>query len=166
MWKSSYVRKAIAPDGKVYLVGSGLNDMKIEKAWVEDRVRLACNLLQTKGIATAAKELMDASSPFVFLGTYVFVLDERGRTVVDPAFPTLAGRDLSGFRDAVGMPVIQELIGKLSDRQDAWVQYLWQKTGAALPARKLIYARKVRLDGETYIVGSDFFLATPIWMER
>jgi hypothetical protein len=27
-----------------------------------------------------------------------------------------------------------------------------------------LYARKLTVDGETLIVGSDFFLATPIWM--
>ena len=34
-----------------------------------------------------------------------------------------------------------------------------------LPSRKLVYARKVKLGDETLIVGSDFFLPTPIWMK-
>jgi signal transduction histidine kinase len=164
LWKSAYIRKVVTADGKIYLVGSGLYDMKIEKSWVEDRVKLACDLLQAKGKSEAFKEFIDASSPFVFLGTYIFVLDEHGHTVVDPAFPTMTGRDLSRFKDAVGMPVIQELLRKLADHKDAWVQYLWPKPGNPLPTRKLIYARKVQLNGETFIIGSDFFLATPIWM--
>ena len=36
---------------------------------------------------------------------------------------------------------------------------------ARLTSRKLIYVRKVAVDGETLVVGSDFFLATPIWMK-
>jgi hypothetical protein len=166
LWKSSYIRKAIAPNGRIYLVGSGLYNMKIEKTWVADRVKLACDLLQAKGKAEAFKEFMESSSPFVFLGTYIFVLDEQGHTLVDPAFPTMAGRDLSQFRDAVGMPVMQELLRKLADHEDAWVQYLWPKPGNQLPSRKLIYARKVTLNGQTLIVGSDFFLATPVWMKE
>jgi signal transduction histidine kinase len=165
LWKSSYVRKAVAPDGRTYLVGSGLYNMKIEKAWVERRVKMACTLLAKEGKAEAFKAFLDASSPFVFLGTYVFVLDGQAHTVVDPAYPTLSGRDLSEFKDAVGMPVMQELLRKLDGASEAWVQYLWPKPGDPLPRRKLIYARKVRLDGETFIVGSDFFLATPIWMK-
>lgn len=164
LWKSAYIRKVVTGDGKIYLVGSGLYDMKIEKSWVEDRVKLACDLLETKGKTEAFKAFMDRSSPFVFLGTYIYVLDERGHTVVDPAFPTMTGRNLSRFKDAVGMPVIQELLRKLADHKDAWVQYLWPKAGNPLPTRKLIYARKVELNGETFIIGSDFFLATPIWM--
>ncbi len=166
LWKSAYIRKVVTGDGKIYLVGSGLYDMKIEKSWVEDRVKLASDLLQTKGKTEAFKKFMDASSPFVFLGTYIYVLNEQGHTVVDPAFPTMTGRDLSRFKDAVGMPVIQELLRKLTDRKDAWIQYLWPKPGNSLPSRKLIYARKVDLNGETFIIGSDFFLATPIWMRE
>lgn len=166
LWKSSYIRKAVAPDGKIYLVGSGLSNMKIEKKWIEDRVNLACTLLQNRGKTEAFKEFMESSSSFVFLSTYIFVLDEQGHTLVDPAFPTMAGRDLSQFRDAVGMPAIQELLRKLADHEDAWVQYLWPKPGNQLPSRKLIYARKVVLEGQTLIIGSDFFLATPIWMKQ
>ena len=166
LWKSAYIRKVVTADGKTYLLGSGLYDMKIEKSWVENRVKLACDVLQTKGKTEAFKEFIDASSPFVFLGTYIFVLDGQGHTVVDPAFPTMTGRDLSRFKDAVGMPVIQELLLKLADHQDAWIQYLWPKPGNPLPTRKLIYARKVRLNEETFIIGSDFFLATPIWMRE
>jgi hypothetical protein len=165
LWKSSYIRKVVAPDGKVYLVGSGLYDMKIEKAWVETRVKMASSLLQAKGKAVAFKQFMDASSPFVFLGTYIFVLDDQGHTMVDPAFPTMPGRDLSQFKDAVGMPVFQELLHKLANHEDAWIQYLWPKPGYPLLSRKLIYARKVKVNDQTFIVGSDFFLATPIWMK-
>jgi hypothetical protein len=31
--------------------------------------------------------------------------------------------------------------------------------------RKLLYVRKVVTGGETLVVGSDFFMATPIWMK-
>jgi signal transduction histidine kinase len=129
-------------------------------------VKQACVLLQAKGKGEAFKAFMEASSPFVFLDTYIFVLDENGHTLVDPAFPTMTGRDLSQFGDAVGMPAIQELLHKLVDHEEAWVQYLWPKPGNHLPSRKLIYARKVILDRQTLIVGSDFFLASPIWMKE
>ena len=45
-WKSSYVRKAVAPDGKTYFVGSGSSRMKVEKVFVRDRVEEAARLVQ------------------------------------------------------------------------------------------------------------------------
>jgi len=164
LWKSSYIRKAVTPNGKIYLVGSGLYNLKTERAFVRDRVELACNKLRGEGKDAAFKEFRDPASPFVFLGAYIFVLDASGHTVVDPSFPNGAGRDLSAFRDAVGMPAVSDLLEKLNHDDEAWVQYLWPKPGSPVPTRKLLYARKVIVGGETFIVGSDFYLATPIWM--
>jgi hypothetical protein len=163
-WKSAYIRKVAGPDGKIYLVGSGVYNIKTEKSFVEERVRLAAALLQAKGKDVAFQEFRNPASRFVFLDTYIFVLDTQGRTVVDPAYPTLKGRDLSGFKDAIGISTVQEVLGKLQHGEQAWVQYLWPRPGAALPSRKLMYVRKVRVGDEGFIVGSDFFLATPIWM--
>ena len=164
LWKSAYIRKVIGPGEKTYLVGSGAYNIKTEKSFVEERVRLAADFLQTQGKEVAFQEFRNPASRFVFLDTYIFVLDMQARTVVDPAFPTLKGRDLSGFQDAVGMSVLKEVVGKLQRNDEAWVQYLWPRPGAALASRKLMYVRKVRVDDEEFIVGSDFFLATPIWM--
>jgi signal transduction histidine kinase len=164
LWKSAYIRKAISPGNKIYLVGSGVYNIKTERSFVEERVRMAADLLRAKGKDVAFQEFRNRASPFVFLDTYIFVLDMQGRAIVDPAYPTLNGRDLSGFEDAVGVPTMQEMLRKLGRSNEAWVQYLWPKPGASLPSRKLLYARKVTVGGETFIVGSDFFLATPIWM--
>jgi len=165
VWKSSFVRKARAPDGRTYLVGSGLYDAKIERAFVEDRVNLASDLLLKDGKDKAFAAFTDGSSHFVFLDTYIFVLDQNGDTLVDPAFPTLAGRHMRDFSDAVGAKPVQQLLEKLAHADSAWVQFLWPRTGEVVPSRKLIYARKVVLNGETLIVGANIYIATPIWMK-
>jgi signal transduction histidine kinase len=159
MWESTYVRKVVAPDGKTYVIGSGLYHIKMERLFIEERVNHAADTLKAGGKVAAFKQFQDPASPF-----YIFVLNSQGETLVDPAFPTLAGRNLSGFEDAVGFHAIKEVLRKLETADDAWVQYLWRKPGSPLPARKLLYARKLTVDGETLIVGSDFFVATPIWM--
>jgi len=164
-WKSSYIRKAVAPDGKVYLVGSGSHRIKVEKIFVERQVDAAADLLVQKGTEAAFRDLMDPALRFNYLGTFVFVLDSQGRALVDPSYPTLKGRDMSTFRDAVGRFVVQDLLQKLQTSDTAWVQFLWPKPGERLPSRKLIYARKVQVEGQTLVVGSDFFLVTPIWMK-
>jgi signal transduction histidine kinase len=164
-WKSAYIRKVVAPNGQTYVVGSGSYNIKVEKPFVEERVRMAADLLQSTGKAEAFKQFQDPGTPFAFLDSFIFVLDAQGHTLVDPAFPTMAGRDLAEFKDAVGFPAIRELLKKLEQADEAWVQYLWPKPGSSVTSRKLIYARKIDVAGETLVVGSDFFLATPIWMK-
>jgi signal transduction histidine kinase len=164
-WKSTYVRKVVGPDGRTYAIGSGSFTIRVEKLFVEERVRLAAELLRSAGKETAFKQFQDPRTPFVFLDSYIFVLDEKGRTLVDPAFPTMTGRDLSEFKDAVGFRPIKEVLSKLAQADEAWVQYLWPKPGSSVTSRKLVHVRKVSVGGETLIVGSDFFLATPIWMK-
>ena len=47
-WKSAYVRKVVTPSGKTYVIGSGVYDIKMEKAFVEERVRMAGELLESR----------------------------------------------------------------------------------------------------------------------
>jgi hypothetical protein len=164
LWKSSYIRKVIGPGKKTYLIGSGLYNIKIEKEFVRERVDEAVELLNTKGKEAAFEDFRNPATPFYFLDTYIFVLGMDGRSLVDPAYPTNTGRDLSGFRDAIGMYVVRQMIDKLRQSDRAWVQYMWPKPGASLPSRKLAYVRKVKIGDEFLIVGAEYFLATPIWM--
>lgn len=154
----------MTPDGKVYLVGSGSYDIKIEMTFIETNVRRACDLIAAVGRDAAFGQFRDPASPFVFLGTYIFVLDAQGHLLVDPAYPTMVGRDLSQFVDAMGVPVLRALMAKLQQGDVAAVQYMWARPGTPGLSRKLIYARRIRDGGATLIVGSDFYLATPIWM--
>lgn len=163
-WKSAYIRKVVLPDGKVCLVGSGGYHVKIEKVMVQDNVRSAVDLLQREGKVVAFKEFLDPASRYSFLNTFVYVVDAQGRALVDPAFPEKQGRDLTAFRDTTGRQVMKEIMEKLSTTDEAWVQYLWPRAGQVVSSRKLAYVTKVRIGGETLFVGSDFFLATPIWM--
>jgi signal transduction histidine kinase len=163
-WKSSYVRKAVAPDGKVYLVGSGSSTIKVEKVFLQGAVDAAAVLLEQRGREAAFLELKEPSSRFQFLGSYIFVLDDHGKFLIDPAYPTISGRDMSGFRDAIGRPVVQELLVQLRTADHAWIQFLWPRPGEMVLSRKLMYVRKVTVGGETLLVGSDFFVATPVWM--
>ncbi|MCE1227317.1 MAG: cache domain-containing protein [Geobacteraceae bacterium] len=165
-WKSAYIRKVVALDNRIYLLGCGVYNFKLERVIIQENIRQAAELLASQGKETAFQAFRDPSSSFNFLDTYVYVMDEKGRALVDPAFPKMQGRDLSNFKDAIGRPVMKEIIAKLQTHDEAWVQYLWPKPGAARLSRKLAYVRKVRVDGETLFVGSDFFLATPIWMSH
>jgi signal transduction histidine kinase len=164
-WKSAFVRKVVTPDNKVYLIGAGIYSIRVEKIFVQWRVDDAVALLKAEGREAAFQAFRDPAERFYFLDTYIFVLDSTGHTVVDPAYPTLVGRDLLQFQDAVGALVIRDLLQRLKVTDAAWVQYLWPAPGDPMPSRKLIYARRVTVGGEVLIVGSDFYLATPIWLK-
>jgi signal transduction histidine kinase len=163
-WKAAYIRKVVTPDRKTYVVGSGSYNIKMEKAFVEERVNRAARFLQIAGKAEAFEQFRSPASPFFFLDSYIFVINEQGETVIDPAFPNKTGRTVIEFQDAVGFFAFKNALEKLEHADEAWVQYLWPKPGSSTPSRKLIYVRKVKVGGEVFIVGSDFFLATPIWL--
>ena len=164
-WKSSYIRKVVGPDNKIYVIGSGSYNIKIEKVFIQQNVNAAVQLLQEKGKEAAFAIYNSVSSHFHVLGTFIFVIDEKGYTLVDPAYPTNTGRNLSNFRDAVGRDVVKEVTAKLQKNDEAWMQFLWPKPGSTLPSRKLLYVRKVKVANEILFVGSSFFTATPIWMK-
>ena len=165
-WKSAYVRKVVMPDGEVCAIGAGLYHLKIEKVMVQENVQSAVDLLMSEGKRAAFKEFLNPASRYSFLNTFIWVTDEWGRTLVDPAFPEKEGRDLTLFRDAIGRSLMKEIIDKLHKDDEAWVQYLWPRPGAVAASRRLAYVKKVRVGEETLLVGSDFFLASPIWMKQ
>jgi len=165
-WKSAYVRKVVMPDGEVCAIGAGHYHLKIEKVMVQENVQSAVDVLMSEGKQAAFKEFLNPASRYSFLNTFIWVTDEWGRALVDPAFPEKEGRDLTLFRDAIGRPVMKEIIDKLHKEDEAWVQYLWPRPGAVALSRKLAYVKKVRVGEETLLVGSDFFVASPIWMKQ
>lgn len=165
-WKGSYIRKAIAPDGKIYLVGSGLYNIKVEKIFIQERVDKAVELILTKGKEAAFKELSNRSCPLHILDTYVSVLAENGDVVVDPLFPNLdKKRNVMQYRDSTGRNITAEIKETLNDRSSSWVLYIAPKADISRPARCLRYTRKIVVDGEIFYVTGSFIPATPIWMK-
>ena len=165
VWKIAYNVKATLPDGRVVIVGSGRSSIKMERRFVTNRVDEAANLLLTKGKEAAFAASLDTSSRFHFLGSYVFILDDKGHTLVDPSFPNMPGRDLSGMTDAIGRPYVRELLKKISNSDTASILFFWRANANDIPQRKAIYARKVNLGGTAYIVGAEYLLPTPLWMK-
>jgi signal transduction histidine kinase len=161
-WKSAYVKKVKGPDGKVYVLGSGTYDMRNEKAFMVSIVDSAYQLLISQG-DKAYSTLLDKSSIFFFRNTYVFVIDMQGKTVVDPVFPGISGRDLSNFQDLVGNNVVVTMIEKLKDSDNAFVLYIWPRPGETLPSKKIAYIRRVTVNGKKLIVGSTMYIEEPIW---
>lgn len=163
-WKSSYVIKVMTPSQQVYIIGSGQYNMRMEKQFIVESVDTAVNLIKEKGTG-AFDTFRDRSSRFTFCGIYIFVIDENGAAVVDPAFPTQSGRSLIDLKDAIGRYIVREMIEKLKKQDSAWIMYMWPELGEVRPSKKLAYIKKIKVGDKYYIVGSTLFVANPIWMK-
>lgn len=155
-WKSSFVRKVTFPSGKKYLVGCGIYNMQMDKAFIEDVVNRACDLIRSNG-RSAFDEIRDRKSSFNFMDIYVFVDDPQGLELVNPAQPSLEGKNLMNMKDAYGKLFIREYIEAALKKGSAWVNYDWYKPGQNTIAPKYTYVKKVNFGNETFVVGAGFY---------
>jgi signal transduction histidine kinase len=163
-WKCTYVVGVRSPRGKLYVLGSGLYNMLLEKRFIVNLVNRAAALIKKEG-EKSFPALRDKANRLSFHETYVYVFTPNGELKVDPAFPPGDKRNALGYKDAVGHYFVRAVIQRLKVRNTAWVMYMWPKPGERQPSKKLMFARRVQVDGgRTYIVGSDLFLASPIWL--
>lgn len=158
-WKSCYVKQVTFPSGIQYLVGSGVYNMQMEKSLVEDVVNRAVTLVEERG-SDAFPVLRDKKGPFVFMDTYVFVQRPDGTELVNPAQPSLEGKNLIDLKDLMGKPFIKEEIDLALHKDGGWLDCYWYKPGDNKPALKQTYVRKARFHGEVFVVGSGIYPQT------
>jgi signal transduction histidine kinase len=156
-WKSAFLKRVTFPSGQQYFIGCGIYNMQMDKAFVEDVVNRAATLVAKQG-TEAFGQLRDKQGPFVFMDTYVFVDTPEGTELVNPAQPSLEGKNLMGLKDLKGKDVAREYIGAAMKKGSAWVDYYWYKPGHNTPSRKHAYVRKVQSGQDTYIVGSGVYM--------
>ncbi|HET9451444.1 MAG TPA: cache domain-containing protein, partial [Aggregicoccus sp.] len=157
-WKSSYVRRVSAPSGKTYVVGAGMNNDRMERAFVVDLVRDAVGQLEKSG-EDAFALLRDPTQRFIAKDAYVFVVDSDGVELVNPAFPNLEGRKLLDLKDAQGKPLVREMLEVMRTRGSGWVDYQWPRPGESVPTRKSAYVHRARLGDRTVLVACGVYLA-------
>jgi signal transduction histidine kinase len=157
-WKSTFLKRVAFPSGKQHLVGCGIYNMQMDKAFIEDVVDRAADLVAQRGKAAFA-DLRDKKGPFVFMDTYVFVNSPDGTELVNAGHPSLEGRNVIDLKDVNGTPIARNYITAAMTQGKAWVSYYWYRPGESTPVRKLTYVRKVKSGNDTYIVGSGFFVA-------
>ena len=156
IWKSTFVKRVDLPSGAQCILACGIYNMDMNESFIEDLVDRAAALLTARG-KDAFAELRDKKGPYVFLNTYVFVDDPTGTELVNPAQPSLQGKNLIGARDVRGKLVVRDYIAAALDKGSTWVDYYWYKPGQNTPAYKRAYVRKVMSGDATYIVGSGFY---------
>jgi hypothetical protein len=156
-WKSTFVKRVTFPSGKQHVIGCGIYNMKMDKAFIEDVVNHAATLVADRG-KEAFGQLRDKTGPFIFMDTYVFVNIPNGTELVNPAQPSLEGKNLIDLKDVKGKAVVREEIAAAMKDGSAWLELYWYKPGSNTPARKQTYVRKVQSGRDTYIVGSGFYM--------
>ncbi len=156
-WKSSFVIRTTSPAGTEYIVGSGSYNMKMERMFSVDQVDKAVDLIGKQG-REAFDILRADSSEFIFMDAYVFVLNDEGIELVNPAFPDFEGQNVLELKDANGKYVSRDMIEALKTKDTAWIDYMWPKPGETESSKKSAFIRKLTIDGETLIVGSGVYL--------
>ena len=155
-WKSSYIKRVTFPSGKDYLVGSGIYNMKMDEFFIEDMVEQAAALIENRG-REAFDVLRNKKGPFYFMDTYIFVTGPNGTELVNPAQPTLEGRNLIDLKDLDGNQVVKNEIDLAMEKGSGWLEMSWFKPGTNTPAPKMTFVKKAEANGETFIVGSGYY---------
>ena len=93
-----------------------------------------------------------------YLCTYVFVETTDGTELVNPAQPSLEGKNFFDAKDLTGTAAVQKEIDAAMNQGGAWLECTWYKPGDNRPARKQTYVRKVQSGENTFIVGSGFYV--------
>ena len=58
---------------------------------------------------------------------YLFVIDEHGETIKNPAFPELNGQNILNIKDATGHYFIRDFIQILQEKTEGFVKYYWAR---------------------------------------
>ncbi|MEA2103606.1 MAG: cache domain-containing protein [Candidatus Cloacimonadota bacterium] len=156
VWKATFVKKAIAPTGKKYLIGCGEYNIKMEKEFIVQIVTKAASLFQND-----RKSAMKAfTSPIVkpsFQNTYIFVKDIKGNEILNPFSPEIVNKNIMNIQDANGKYFVKEEIEILKNNDTCWMDYYWNKPKENEPSPKLSFLKRVIVDGDTLIIGSGFY---------
>jgi signal transduction histidine kinase len=156
MWKSSFIKRVRFPSGKEHIIGCGIYNMQMDKAFITDLVNRAAGLIEKQG-KDAFGQLRDRQGPFVFMDTYVFVDSPEGTELVNAGQPSLEGKNLMGVRDINGKAVVRDEIALAMKEGSGWVDLYWYKPGQNTPARKQTFVRTVQSGQDTYIVGAGIY---------
>lgn len=163
-WKSAYVMGVKTPSGRILAVGAWIYGARMEKIFVRELVDYAAELVAEKG-RDAFPELADVSGRFVFDETSVYVLTMDGKALLDPVFRWRKGRNILEFEDTQGSSVMAGIIGQLKDKDVAWAVHLWPRPGETRPSKQYVYARKIKVGAETFVVCSHMYMENPIWLK-
>jgi cytochrome c len=123
------------------------------------KVTEAVKLVEEKGEA-AFDTIRDKNGPFVWGGTYLYVLSYDGIMLAHPFVPKLEGRNLLRQKDVKGKIFNAEMIKiAQSPAGQGWMSYYWPKPGAKEASPKAGFVMGV--PSKNLFVGSGLYDITP-----
>lgn len=157
-WKSSYVEAVRTKSGKYYIIGSGIYNDRMERAFVVDMVHSAADALK-KNKEDAFRLFHDPAGPFIAKDAYIFVINHNGMELVNPAHPNLEGRNMIDVKDKEDKYLVREMLKMAEKKEHGWVDYMWPKTGETVSTQKSTYVMKVPYGDSWLMVGCGVYLA-------
>ncbi len=159
--KSSCHFKVTTPEGRVLLVGGGLNYPLEEKEFVRIVVDDAAQLIREKG-EFAISQLEDPASQYNFRDVKVFVFTPTGKLLISPVMnDSLTDLGLLDCVDEMGHKPFKEALTGLSNKDAVWQVFLAKNRYERILVKKSLYLRKTRMDGEEVYVGAITDLPQP-----
>lgn len=123
---------------------------------VKALVNKAALLIDNKGKAAFA-EFRTKDSEWFHGETYLFAYDLHGNVLLNPAFPTREGTNVTGQKDAKGKLLHDAIIRVAETEGSGWVDYMFPKPGQTQPSQKWAYVKAVKVDGIPALVASGFY---------
>ncbi len=163
-WKSACNLEAKLPDGTECYVGGGHYGIGSELEFARIAVINAEYLLKTRG-KEALAELLTPAGLYFFHDTAVFLLNENGRSIIDPIFKKRYERDLLKFKDSVGHYPFKHLLEKLKTETESQVVLYAHSPYSMNDQKKVIYARRCMMEEKPVIVGTVINTPRSAWQQ-
>ncbi len=146
-WKSVYLVRAQAPSGAYYIVAAGLYGLAPERAFIEQLVADAADLVTRQG-SVAFEIISSRDSPFVFGEVGVFVMDPEGIEQANSVFPDFIGRNLLD-PSFPGQGEVRRQLDFARDQGPGWIN----SRRPGIEGELAIYLRRLETNGKAWILG-------------
>ncbi|AAM06559.1 TPA: cupin domain-containing protein [Methanosarcina acetivorans] len=137
------------------------SELSTQKDTVALKVREAASLVEEKGEGSFPEFRVNGSK-WLYDDFYIYVWRLNGTRAIRVVYPPDIqgeGQDVSGITDVNGKPIGKLFIETaLSESGEGWVSYEWPKLGEAKPSTKYGFIKRATFGGETYLVGSGFYI--------
>jgi PAS domain S-box-containing protein len=87
---------------------------------------------------------------------YFWINDLEPKMIMHPFKPELNGKDLSENKDPNGKHLFVEMVNVCKEKNEGFVDYMWEKPGASMPMPKISYVKLFSKWG--WIVGSGIYV--------
>jgi cytochrome c len=148
--KTSYIKRV-----GDYVVGVGYYIPRADAERAKRFFDRAVARLQQVGAEKAFASFNDPSGEFVKGDLYAFVFDLDGRYMASGAAPQLVGSAVKDMTDAMGTPVVKNIIANANAdaKSEVTVDYIWRNPVTNKMENKRSYVKKV---GE-YVLGVGYY---------